>query len=213
MKLALSLGTSAPLGSYSRVQRQSSAAIHRLHQHTAALRLLAGRPSRRQQQRVVAASASYDAAAAAAGQPLEAQPAPAAVVPKKKGSSLAKRAVFGTILGLAGAVVIVSGGWLYAAVTCLVAFQASQELIGMLNAKGIATALMPPPPLINNVNSLLCVLFNLWVFVTSGRAASAMAVATFVVLSLQLLAVEKRRFSQLSSSVFTLLYCGESRTR
>ncbi|GAB4821285.1 hypothetical protein N2152v2_008331 [Parachlorella kessleri] len=210
MKLALSLGTSAPLGSYARVQRQNLAATYRLHRDTATLRLLAGQPSRRQQQQVVAASASYDAgAAAAAGQPVEAQPAPAAaVVTKKKGSSLAKRAVFGTILGLAGAVVIVSGGWLYAAVTCLVAFQASQELIGMLNAKGIAAVLMPPPPLINNVNSLLCVLFNLWVFVTSGRAASAMAVATFVVLSLQLLAVEKPRFSQLSSSVFTLLYCG-----
>lgn len=46
--------------------------------------------------------------------------------PKKKGGSLAKRVVFGTILGLSGAVVIVTGGWLYGAVACLAAYQCSK---------------------------------------------------------------------------------------
>ena len=69
-----------------------------------------------------------------------------------------------------------AAGWLYAAVTCLVAYQASQELIGMVTAKGIAEGMKPPPPLINRITSLLCVLLNLWVFVSGGRAASAMAV-------------------------------------
>lgn len=135
-------------------------------------------------------------------------PAPPAA--KKGPSSLAKRAVFGTILGLGGAVVIVAGGWLYAAVTCLVAYQASQELVGLVTAKGIAEGMKPPPPFINLITSLLCVVLNLWVFVSGGRSASAMAVATFVMLSLQLVAVDKGpRFSQLASSVFGLLYCGE----
>ena len=68
---------------------------------------------------------------------------------------------------------------------------------------------MPPPPrLVSNAISLLCVALNAWVFVTNGRAASAMAVVTFMCLSLQLLAVPKPRFSQLASSVFGLFYCG-----
>lgn len=162
---------------------------------------------RRRHLRLVAA-ASMDAGA---GQPLP-QPLPAAggaAPAKKKSSSLAKRAVFGTILGLGAAVVVTWGGWLYALVTCLVAFQASQELTGLVTAKGIAEGMQPPPPVISSLTSLLCVLLNAWVFVSGGRSASAMAVATFVVLSLQLLASDKPRFSQLASSVFGMLYCGE----
>jgi phosphatidate cytidylyltransferase len=84
----------------------------------------------------------------------------------------------------------------------------SQEFIGLVSAKGIAKGMPPPPPLISNAISLLCVALNAWVFVTNGRAASAMAVASFMVLSLQLLANPKPRFSQLASSVFGLFYCG-----
>ena len=79
-----------------------------------------------------------------------------------------------------------------------------------MNAKGIAAGAPPPPPLINSAISLLCVALNAWVFLTNGRAARAMAVATFLVLSLQLVAVRRPRFSQLTSSVFGLLYCGEA---
>ena len=87
-----------------------------------------------------AASLAADAAAAAAAAGAAAQqhvqqPDPAAAAaeeggaeeqPKKKGGSLAKRVVFGTILGLSGAVVIVTGGWLYGAVACLAAYQCSK---------------------------------------------------------------------------------------
>ncbi len=47
------------------------------------------------------------------------------VIPKKKGG-LAKRVVFGVILGVSGAGVIIVGGWLYCFVTCLAAYQLSQ---------------------------------------------------------------------------------------
>lgn len=77
-----------------------------------------------------------------------------------------------------------------------------------MGAKGIAKGMPPPPQLVNNAISLLCVSLNAWVFLTNGRAASAMAVVTFLCLSLQLIAVRKPRFSQLSSSVFGLVYCG-----
>lgn len=123
-------------------------------------------------------------------------------------SSLAKRAIFGTLLGGAGAVVIVLGGWVFAAVACLVAYQCSQEFIGLVNAKGISKGMKPPPPVVSSAISLLCVGLCAWSFISGGKMASAMAVASFLVLSLQLVAVEKPRFSQLTSSVFGLMYCG-----
>ena len=128
---------------------------------------------------------------------------------KPKGlSSLAKRAIFGTLLGGAGAVVIVLGGWAFAAVTCLVAFQCSQEFLGMVNANGISKGMKPPPPLVSSAISLMCVCLCAWSFISGGKMASAMAVASFLVMSLQLVAVEKPRFSQLTSAVFGLMYCG-----
>lgn len=78
----------------------------------------------------------------------------------------------------------------------------------MVNAKGLAAGAKPPKPIVGTAISLLCVALNAWVFVTNGRAASAMAVASFLVLSLQLLASRKPRFAQLTSSVFGLFYCG-----
>lgn len=132
-----------------------------------------------------------------------------AIVASKGGlNSLAKRAIFGTILGLSGALVIILGGWLYASAACLIAYQCSQEFIGMVNAKGISEGMKPPPPVISSAISLLCVALNAWAFVSGGKTASAMAVASFLVLSLQLLATRKPRFSQLTSAVFGLLYCG-----
>ena len=133
---------------------------------------------------------------------------PATPAPKKT-SSLGKRAIFGTILGLSGAVVILFGGPLYAGVTCLVAYQCSKEFTSLVNAKGISAGMKPPPPVITTAIGLLCVLLNAWAYIAGGRTASAMAVSTFILLSLQLVASKKPRFSQLTSAVFGLLYCGE----
>lgn len=134
---------------------------------------------------------------------------PATPAPAPRGlSSLAKRAIFGTILGLGGAVVILFGGWLYAGAACLVAYQCSKEFTGLVNAKGISAGMKPPPPFITSVISLLCVALNVWAYVSGGFTASAMAVSTFVLLSLQLVASHRPRFSQLTSAVFGLVYCG-----
>jgi hypothetical protein len=132
----------------------------------------------------------------------------AAPATKKGGSSLGKRALFGTILGVSGAGVIVAGGWIYAVVTCLVAYQCSKEFIGLVNAKGISAGMKPPPPAVSAAISLLCVALNAWSYYSGGKAATAMAVASFLVLSLQLLVGERPKFSQLTSSVFGLVYCG-----
>jgi phosphatidate cytidylyltransferase len=127
---------------------------------------------------------------------------------KKSGSSLTKRAIFGSILGALAAVIIVIGGWPFAAVTCLLAYQCSQEFIGLVNAKGIAKGMKPPHPLVSSAISLMCVALSAWSFISGGKMASAMAVATLLVLSLELIVVKKPTFAQLTSSVFGLMYCG-----
>jgi hypothetical protein len=62
-------------------------------------------------------------------------------VPQQKGS-LAKRVVFGTILGLSGAAVIITGGWVYGAVTCLAAYQLSQVRSSGCRANRLRNALV-----------------------------------------------------------------------
>lgn len=75
------------------------------------------------------------AAVAAASEPIAAAVA-AAAAPQK--GSLGKRVVFGVILGLSGAAVILSGGWVYGVVACLAAYQCSREFTGMVRGSACA---------------------------------------------------------------------------
>lgn len=68
-------------------------------------------------------------------------PAAAAAAVQSKGwSGLAVRVVFGTALGVAGALVILTGGWSYMISACFVAYQASREYFGFLTSKVCAPA-------------------------------------------------------------------------
>lgn len=123
-------------------------------------------------------------------------------------AGLANRVVFGVLLGGAGALVILAGGWIFATVCCLAVYQASQEYYGFITSQGITKGMKPPPPVVSSVTSLLCIGITWWTFATNGTVTAALAVASFALMSLQLLAVERPRFSQLASSVFGLFYCG-----
>ena len=61
--------------------------------------------------------------------------APVPAIPRKGLTGLAARVVFGVLLGLSGAVVILTGGKVYMGIACLVAYQASQEYFGFLTSK------------------------------------------------------------------------------
>ena len=76
--------------------------------------------------------------------------------------------------------------------------------------QGISEGMQPPSPLATTLTTLSCIGLVVWTFVSHGRATSGLAVMSFAVLSLQLLGTEKPRFSQLTSSVFGLFYCGQS---
>ena len=169
-------------------------------------------------------------------------PVAASAAAQSKGlSGLAARIVFGTALGVAGALVILTGGWCYMISACFVAYQASREYFGFLTSKvldapkcieawlpfvqtsppdqvygnecvivlqGISQGMQPPPPLVTTLTTLCCIGLVVWTFISQGKSTAALAVAALLVLSLQLLATEKPRFAQLTSSVFGLFYCG-----
>ena len=77
--------------------------------------------------------------------------------------------------------------------------------------QGISEGMQPPSPLATTLTTLSCIGLVVWTFVSHGAATSGLAVMSFAVLSLQLLGTEKPRFSQLTSSVFGMFYCGARR--
>ena len=127
---------------------------------------------------------------------------------RQAASSLYHRSVSGCLLGLSGAAVILAGGWVFTLATCALVHQFSQEFYGFVTSKDISEGMLPPPPLVSALTSLSCIGLTLWMHVSAGRSTAALAVSSFVVLSLQLLAVERPHFSQMTSAVFGLFYCG-----
>ncbi|KAK9864427.1 hypothetical protein WJX84_011325 [Apatococcus fuscideae] len=163
------------------------------------------RQPRLQHSRPVLAIAANSGALGAAAQD-------AAKLPRQTGqpalSKLALRATAGSVLGIVGAAVILAGGWTFTLVTCLVTYQASQEFFGFVTSQGITAGMDPPPPAVSALTSLMCIALTVWTHVSLGKSTAALAVSSFIVLSLQLFATEKPRFAQLASSVFGLFYCG-----
>lgn len=49
--------------------------------------------------------------------------------------SLTSRILSGSVLGLAGGLIILAGGWVFTVATCLVAYQATQEFYGFITSK------------------------------------------------------------------------------
>lgn len=152
---------------------------------------------------------AFSAAAGGSADPIRLTEPVAEPVKGKSIGKLALRIIFGIILISLGVVVILSGGWLYTAVACLVSYQASQEYYGFITSIGVSSGVKPPPKLVSAVTTITCIGLTFWTYASHGRSTAALAVASLIVLSLQLLAVEKPRFSQLTSSVFGLFYCGE----
>ena len=74
--------------------------------------------------------------------------------------------------------------------------------------QGISAGMEPPPPLVSVLTSLMCICLSVWTYASNGASTAALAVSGFALLSMQLLTVNKLKFSMLASSVFGLFYCG-----
>lgn len=165
-------------------------------------------PVRSSRTQTVAASTSADASTGAASG-LPDLPIPDIPVRGKGLGSLALRVIFGTVLGLLGAIVITAGGWMFTGAVCLVAYQATQEFFGFMTSKGVSEGQSPPSPVVSALTTAMCLGLSIWTHITHGRATAALAVASFAVLAVHVSLTEKPTTAQLASAVFGLFYCGK----
>lgn len=130
---------------------------------------------------------------------------------KGKFSKLAKRVSFGALLGGLGLLVILSGGVLYSCFAAAAAYQTTTEFSGLVATMGSRKREMAPPSSISDLMSVFCVFFPLmaYFYPTGGKPALMLTLAAFLLLSMEVLTVEKPNFSQLTAAVFGLFYCGE----
>ncbi|KFM27059.1 Phosphatidate cytidylyltransferase [Auxenochlorella protothecoides] len=101
-----------------------------------------------------------------------------------------------------------AGGWPFASLACLAAWQCSREYVGLLQASGMASGMEPPSKLTSSTVTLFCVALNVWTAASRGRGSTPLAVAAFCLMFMQLVDAHKPRFAQLASTVFGLIYCG-----
>lgn len=84
-----------------------------------------------------------------------------------------------------------------------------QEFYGFVTSKQISEGTKPPPQKVTIFISLLCTSLALFTYLSRGKATAALSVASFAVLSLQLVTSEKIGLSDLAVTVLGLFYCGK----
>lgn len=126
----------------------------------------------------------------------------------QKAQEFANRVIFGTLLGLAGAAVILYGRFAVLAVVVLVTYQATQEYYGFITSKQMSKGMTPPPPLVSAATTVLCVSMAFISYFHKGKSSTVLAVASFLLLVMDVISIKKPKFSQLASSLFGLFYCG-----
>ena len=85
-----------------------------------------------------------------------------------------------------------------------------QEFYGFVTSKQISDGIKPPPQKVTIFISLLCTSLALFTYLSKGKATAALSVASFAVLSLQLVTSEKIGLQDLSVTVLGLFYCGKT---
>ncbi|KAI3693889.1 hypothetical protein L1987_76844 [Smallanthus sonchifolius] len=126
---------------------------------------------------------------------------------QQKSSQLAKRVVFGLGIGITAGGVVLAGGWVFSVALAAVVFAGSREYFELVRSRGIASGMTPPPRYVSRVCSVICTLMPLFTLY-KGQIDVSVASAAFVVAMALLLQRGNPRFSQLSSTIFGLFYCG-----
>ncbi|MFS7932781.1 hypothetical protein Hanom_Chr04g00371961 [Helianthus anomalus] len=126
---------------------------------------------------------------------------------QKKLSQLSKRVVFGLGIGITAGGVVLTGGWVFSVALAAVVFAGSREYFELVRSRGISSGMTPPPRYVSRVCSVICALMPLFTLY-KGQIDVSVASAAFVVAMALLLQRGNPRFSQLSSTIFGLFYCG-----
>mmetsp|Transcript_35636 Transcript_35636/g.42923 ORF Transcript_35636/g.42923 Transcript_35636/m.42923 type:complete len:448 (+) Transcript_35636:467-1810(+) len=127
----------------------------------------------------------------------------------KKPNSVLVRIASGLFLGVICAAVTFGGTWSFAIFLAFTSFQCVAEYYTMITAKPMRKDMKAPPLPLRNTSGLLaiCIIIGTQMGIRNG----IFEVATFALLSsLVVLRAEKKRvrFSQITSLVFGLFYCG-----
>lgn len=127
---------------------------------------------------------------------------------RKSLSGLGVRVLAGTLLGAIGASLIIAGGVPYLIWMEFFVYQSIREYFGFVSAVGVREGRKPPPSWATSLVTLCCMSLPLYTFVTAGKIAVALAIASFVMCSVLVLTSKEPKLSTLTSTIFGLLYCG-----
>ncbi|PWA71762.1 cytidinediphosphate diacylglycerol synthase 5 [Artemisia annua] len=129
------------------------------------------------------------------------------LVQQQKSNQLAKRVVFGLGIGISAGCVVLAGGWVFSVALAAAVFTGSREYFELVRSRGIASGMTPPPRYVSRVCSVICALMPLFTLY-KGQVDVSVTSAAFIVAMALLLQRGNPRFSQLSSTMFGLFYCG-----
>ncbi|KFK35265.1 hypothetical protein AALP_AA5G262800 [Arabis alpina] len=126
---------------------------------------------------------------------------------QKSRSQFKKRVVFGLGIGLSVGGVVLAGGWVFTVALAAAVLLSAREYFELVRSKGIAQGMTPPPRYLSRVCSVICALMPI-LTLYFGHIDISVTSAAFVVAMALLLQRGNPRFSQLSSTMFGLFYCG-----
>ncbi|KAL6749433.1 cytidylyltransferase family-domain-containing protein [Haematococcus lacustris] len=159
-------------------------------------------------EKVQSASASATSGDASAAVPAASIVSSATAPAAAPSARLAKRVFFGLMLGLGGGAVVLAGQLPFLATIIFVTYGATQEYYGFITSKGMAQGMVPPPPLVSSLTTVLCTSIALLAYFYGRRSGTVLAVSSILLLVMEVLTIRKPKFSQLTSCVFGLFYCG-----
>lgn len=79
----------------------------------------------------------------------------------------------------------------------------------MVTSKGLTRGMAPPPPLVSSLTTVMCVSLVMFSYLYRGKSGTVLAIASFFLLVMNMVAIKKPKFSMLSSTIFGVFYCGE----
>ena len=179
----------------------------------------AGRPPTCSLAACAAGSASPDASASA---PADAAPPTArfAGVATRIGSARAWHcsphplthscaALHAVLVGAIGAGAVLFGGLWFTLFIAAIVYISSGEYFLMLEAQGLAEGReLAPPAWAIVISRAFCTVVPFLTWASTGRMKAALTVGAFSLLALQMMMQRRPRFSQFTSTVFGLFYCG-----
>ncbi|KAJ7514508.1 hypothetical protein O6H91_23G048100 [Diphasiastrum complanatum] len=121
---------------------------------------------------------------------------------------LRNRIVFGLGIGIGILFVTLAGGWVFTLALAVSILVGTEEYFGLVRSKGIAKGMAPPPLFVTHICSAICAAMPIMTLYFGGRMGVAVTTAAFLLAIVLLLQRGSPRFSQLSSAIFGLFYCG-----